>query len=288
MAKLHYVSDLSQVEVARRLGLSTATVSRMLQRARAEGIVRIEVRDLAAPEELAGDVAARLGLKKVLLVEATGAGAFASLGGPVGELLQEAGLGEGSVLAIGWGRAVKAVIEAGLPAIAGVVTVPAMGGMQQHQPHFQINEFVRLAALQFGGTPRFVHAPYLPSPASRKAYLADPVVADTVALWDRVDAAIVGIGLPHETAVLGSTGHPDPAGDVMRHYYDADGGLIEPEAAERMIAMSAKQFRRAPLVIGVATGAAKAKAIRGAAKAGLISALVTDTGTAEAILEVAA
>lgn len=288
MAKLHYVSDLSQVEVARRLGLSTATVSRMLQRARAEGIVRIEVRDLAAPEELAGDVAARLGLKKVALVEATGAGALASLGGPVGDMLQEAELGADSVLAVGWGRAVKAVIEAGLPEIPGVVTVPAMGGMQQHQPHFQINEFVRLAAVQLGGTPRFVHAPYLPSPASRTAYLSDPVVADNVALWDRVDAAIVGIGLPHETAVLGSTGHPDPAGDVMRHYYDADGRLIEPEAAERMIAMSVKQLRRAPLVIGVATGEAKAKAICGAAKARLISALVTDIGTAEAILEMAA
>jgi DNA-binding transcriptional regulator LsrR (DeoR family) len=74
----------------------------------------------------------------------------------------------------------------------------------------------------------------------------------------------------------------------MRHYYDVNGELIEPEAAEHMIAMSAKQLRRAPLVIGVATGEAKAKAIRGAAKAGLISALVTDIGTAEAMLEMAA
>lgn len=279
------MSDLSQVEVAKRLGLSTATVSRLLQRARAEGVVRIEVRDLAAPEELAKEVARKLSLKKVAIVEGTGAGALASLAGPVGGMLTDAGLGEGSVLAVGWGRAVRAVIEAGLPPLAGVVTVPAMGGMQQHQPHFQINEFVRLAALQLGGTPRFVHAPYLPSPAAREAYLSDPAVADGVALWDRADAAVVGIGLPHETAVLGSTRHPDVAGDVMRHYFDAEGFLVEPVAGEQMIAMSVEQFRRTPLVIGVAVGETKALAIRGAAKAKLISALVTDLRTAEMLLE---
>jgi DNA-binding transcriptional regulator LsrR (DeoR family) len=276
---------MSQVDVAKRLGLSAATVSRLLQRARAEGIVRIEVRDLVAPEELAKEVAEKLGLKRVAVVEASGAGALASLGGPVGDLLLGAGLARDSVLAIGWGRAVRAVIESGLPEIPGVLTVPAMGGMQQHQPHFQINEFVRLAALQLGGTPRFVHAPYLPSPASRQAYLSDPVVADNVALWDKVDAAIVGVGLAHETAESGPPLPPGAAGDVMRHYFDGDGELLDPDTGKSMIAMSVEQFRQTPLVIGVAVGEAKARAIGGAAKARLISALVTDAGTAEALLE---
>jgi DNA-binding transcriptional regulator LsrR (DeoR family) len=285
VAKMHYVDELSQVEVARRLDLSAATVSRLLQRARVEGIVRIEVRDLVASEDLAYNVEVKLGLRKVAVVEAAGAGALASLAAPVGAMLTEAGLERGSVLAIGWGRAVRAVIEAGLPEIPGVVTVPAMGGMQQHQPHFQINEFVRLAALQLNGTPQFVHAPYLPSPAARRAYLADPVIADNVALWERVDAAIVGIGLPHETAVLGAAGRPGAAGDVMRHYFTAAGALIDPRTGKQMIAMSVEQFRKTPLVIGVAVGEAKAAAIAGAARAGLISALVTDAATAQAMME---
>jgi DNA-binding transcriptional regulator LsrR (DeoR family) len=285
VAKLHYEGELSQVEVAKRLDLSAATISRLLQRARAEGIVRIEVRDIAAPEDLANEVAEKLSLRKVAIVEASGAGALASLGGPVGAMLQEAGLSDGSVLAIGWGRAVRAVLEAGLPEIPGVLTVPATGGMQQHQAHFQINEFARLAALQLGGSPRFVHAPCLPSRSSRRAYLADTVVADNVALWDRVDAAVVGIGLPHETAESGPAHHPDAVGDVMRHYFDAHGEILEPEVGKRMIAMSVNQLRHAGLVIGVAVGEAKARAIRGAAKARLISTLVTDAGTAEALLE---
>ena len=77
----------------------------------------------------------------------------------------------------------------GLPQIPGVLIVPATGGMQQHLPHFQVNEFVRLAAEQLGGTPHFIHAPYLPSAATRDAFLADPAIAESVALWDRIDVA---------------------------------------------------------------------------------------------------
>lgn len=71
----------------------------------------------------------------------------------------------------------------------------------------------------------------------------------------------------------------------MRHYFDAEGKILEPETGKRMIAMSVEQLRRARLVIGVAVGEAKVQAIRGAAKARLISALVTDARTAEALLE---
>ncbi len=249
--------------------------------------MRIEVRDLSAPDELADRVAASLSLKTVAVVEATGAGALASLAVPVGEMLRDAELGEGSVLAIGWGRAVRAVIEAGLPEAAGAITVSATGGMQQHQPHFQVNEFVRLAAVQLGGTPRFVYAPYLPAAAARKAFLSDPAIADSIALWDRVDVALVGIGMPGASATTEVTHHPEAVGDVMRHYFDAEGTLLDRGTENRMISMSVDQLRRTPLVIGVAVGEAKAAAIRGAAKAKLISALVTDVRTAEKLLETA-
>ncbi|WP_281039828.1 sugar-binding domain-containing protein, partial [Mesorhizobium sp. M4B.F.Ca.ET.172.01.1.1] len=54
-----------------------------------------------------------------------------------------------------------------------------------------------LAAEEFGGTPRFIHAPYLPSSELREVFLRDAAIRDAVALWERTDVAIVGIGLPH-------------------------------------------------------------------------------------------
>jgi len=288
---MHYESEMSQVDIAKRLGVSTATISRMLQRARREGIVRIEIPNLVAVDELGDALARALGLKAAAVVETPTAGALAALAGPVGDILGRAGLGPGSVLAIGWGRAILGILDAGLPQIPGVLVVPATGGMQKHLPHFQVNEFVRLAAEQAGGTPHFVHAPYLPSAATRDAFLADPAIAESVALWDRIDAAVVGIGLPHaKNSPEASAATPDEqalvlaVGDVIRHYVDAEGRLVDWDGEGRMIAASPEQLRRAPLVIGAAIGVDKADAILGAVRAGLVSALVTDVRTADALL----
>lgn len=291
VARMHYDSGMSQVDIAKRIGVSTATVSRLLQRARTEGIVRIEIADLVGAEELAAALTERLRLKAARVVEAPPAAALPSLAAPVGELLLGAGLVPGSVLAIGWGRAIRAVLDAGLPPVPGVLTVSATGGMQQHLPHFQVNEFVRLAAEQMEGTPHFLHAPYLPSAATRRAFLADPAISESVALWDRIDVALVGIGLPHaQNSPEASAATPDEqalvdaVGDVIRHYFDADGRPIAWDGEGRMIAASPAQLRRAALVIGIAVGPEKAAAILGAARAGFVSALVTDARTAEAVL----
>jgi DNA-binding transcriptional regulator LsrR (DeoR family) len=292
VAKLHYEADMSQVDIARRLGVSTATISRLLQRARAEGIVRIEVLDLATPEGITTQLVEALGLRDAAVIETPAAGALAALAAPLGALLKQAGLTAGSVVAIGWGRAIREVIQAGLPRIPGVLTVAATGGMQQQAAHFQINEFVRLAAEELGGTPHFIHAPYLPSSELREVFLGDAAIRDSVALWDRTDVAIVGIGLPHainppeaSAATLSEQALFHAAGDVIRHYFDAEGTLIPWEGEGRMIAMAPAQLRAVPLVIGVAASPEKAKAIIGAVRARLINALVTDTKTAQAILE---
>ena len=292
VAKLHYEAELSQVSIARQLGVSTATISRLLQRARAEGIVRIEVRDLIAPDTLSVRIAQKLKLRKVSVIEAPASGVAMALAAPLGAMLKAENLGSASVLAVGWGRAVRAVIESGLPPIPGVIVVPATGGMQQQATHFQVNEFVRTAAEQMGGTPHFIHAPYLPSADAHPSFLADPAIRNSVALWDRIDVAIVGVGLPYAlNAPEASVATPSEqllvtaVGDVIRHYFGTEGQPIPWEGEARMIAASPQQLRAARLCIGVAAGESKAVSIIGAARAGLITALVTDVRSAEAILE---
>ncbi len=292
VAKLHYESELSQVQIAKQLGLSTATISRLLQRARAEGIVRIEVRDIFAPDALGAQVAHGLGLSQVVVVDAPPTGVLPALAVPLSRMLLAADLRKGSVLMIGWGRTVSAVIDAGLPQLPGVEVVPSAGGMQQHAQHFQSNEFTRRAAEATGGVPHFIHAPYLPDAEALDFFLADSSVQESVALWDRLDAAIVGIGQPYglERPMTGAPTHLDPdladaAGDVVRHYFGRDGRILDWRGEGQMIAVSCAQLRTCKLVVGIAVGEAKVPSIIGAARARLITALVTDTRTAEVLLD---
>ncbi len=307
VAKLHYVSNMSQVRIAKQLGLSTATISRLLQKARAEGIVRIEVREIFDPGEVGARLAEGLGLDEVVAADAPAAGALPALAPHLARMLsgsgpghgpssgpsfgRSSGPGHGPVLMLGWGRTVRAVIEAGLPAMPGVTVVPSTGGMQNLANHFHSNELARRAAEVTGGVPQLIHAPYLPAPELFRSFLEERSVRDAMALWNRIDMAVVGIGVPYDPANPNiESAARDPvlegaAGDIVRHYFDDQGRVLDWRGEGRMIAVSAAQLRAAPVSIGLAAGTDKLRSIAGAARSGMINRLITDLATGEALLD---
>ena len=288
-ARMHYVDGLPQVEVARRMEVSTATVSRLLSLARSEGIVRIEVVDLEEIDDLGDRLVSGLGLVAARVVESSRATA---LGAHVGGLVKEAAR-PGAVVAIGWGRAVQSVLSAGLPRCPDVVVVPATGGMSETEAHFQINEFARRAASQMGGEGRLLYAPSMASPELSSVLERDPGIAATMGLWDRVDVAILGIGRFAAGEVGADPGFaPDDAGrvtgDVIRHYFDAGGAEVPWPDEGNLVAIRRDQLSRVPLSIGIAMGGDKVGAILGAVRSGMVNALVTDARTAARLLDLAA
>src|SRR5450759_5008779 len=70
---LYYVDEMTQTEIAQRLGLSTAKVNRMLQQAREQGYVNITIR---TPFQHLFDLEARLkavfGLQEAMVIPAVG------------------------------------------------------------------------------------------------------------------------------------------------------------------------------------------------------------------------
>ncbi|WP_246226383.1 sugar-binding transcriptional regulator [Chelativorans xinjiangense] len=286
-ARLHYLEGASQLEVSRRMQVSTATVSRLLAQAREDGIVRIHVADLDEADEIGDQLCAALKLRAVRVVESDKVAALAS---SVGALLTDAELPAGSVVAIGWGRTVQSVIAAGLPRIPDVIVVPAMGGIHETASHFQINEFVRTAAERMQGDAYFLHAPSLASAELRSVLKKDPDTARVLKYWSSVDAAILGIGdFQRATSNRDVAFESDDAhrvvGDVVRHYFDENGQEIRWPGQDNLMAISRDQLRRIPLSIGVAIGKEKVRAILGAARSGMINALVTDTRVARLMLD---
>lgn len=284
-ARLHYLEGASQLEVSRRMQVSTATVSRLLAHAREQGIVRIHVADLDEADEIGDELCSALKLRAVRVLES---GKGAALSSQVNALLIEAGLPAGSVIAIGWGRTVQSIIASGLPRIPGSIVVPTTGGMHETASHFQINEFVRTAAEQMQGEACFLHAPSLASEELRSVLSTDPETARILECWSRTDAAIVGIGdFQRATTNRGIKfeNHEHVVGDVSRHYFDEEGREIRWPGQDNLMAIGREELRRTPLSIGVAVGSEKVRAIVGAARSGMINALVTDALAARLVLE---
>lgn len=293
VARLYYLEDATQADIAARLGVSRPTVSRLLSEARRAGIARIEVVDPAtdAVDELARDVELALRLDRVHLAGASAGPVGETLAPGLSRALQQAGLRAGDVLLVSSGRTVYEASNASLPTIPGLVLVPTIGGQDEPEVWYAPNEITRRMAERLGGTPTPLHAPALPSPGLHDALLDDPGFRRVTELWSTARCAVLGIGAP--PAVRASLPRFVPrdapslrraTGDVCSRFYDDDGEPVPWPGSTRLVATPLDLLRRTPTSIGVAAGAPKVPAIRAAAKAGYITQLVTDTATATALV----
>jgi len=69
--------------------------------------------------------------------------------------------------------------------------------------------------------------------------------------------------------------------------FDSDGRFVCAELRDRTIAFDARELDRVPVRIGVAGGPAKVRPILGALRGAMLTVLVTDEPTAEAVLAAA-
>lgn len=294
-ARMYYLEDATQVEIASRLGVSRPTVSRLVAEARKAGLVRIEVVDPFQDETvaLAERLQVVLGLRAVHLAPVTHATTLgADLAAPIAAAVEGMGLVPGDALLMSSGRTVHDVARAGMPRLPGVQIVPTVGGQTDPMPWFQTNEITRTAAEHSGAIPAFLFAQALPSAAMRSTLDEDPAFQHVVGLWGRAKGAILGIGAPTPTRDGLARGIPfedavfdRAAGDVCLNFYAADGTAIEFPGSDRMVRTSREVLAAVPHAVGVAVGAAKVPSIIGAVRGHLVSELVSDAATARALLD---
>ena len=292
-SRLYYELGETQQEIAELLGVTRPQVSRLLKRARAEGVVEIRIIDEPSEASPAADVLReRFGLAAVHLAP--------SLAGPedltrrlVGNLAADvfrSVLRPGSVVGIGDGAGVTAVADALEDGTlhASVTVVPLCGGFWtlglEREPYRRIGDAL-------GATVHGLMAPGLvDDAATRSALMAHAGVQAIAELWSRLDVALFGIGGPAWSAArVGDTIETElersgAVGEVLVAPFDLDGHFVCPALAERVIAYDAGRLGGVPAAIGVAAGPGKVRPILGALRAGVVRILVTDVATAEAVV----
>ncbi len=300
-SRLYYELGETQSAIAELLGVTRPQVSRLLKRARAEGIVEIRIVDSTHGDSPAGDVLRqRYGLDAVHLAP--------TIVGPedltrrmVGRLAAQvlhASVRAGLVVGIGDGASVSATTDALCDTLGGgpdeaatpiaATVVPLCGGFWSTGPE---REPYRRVAQALGAQAHGLMAPGLvDDAATRTALLAHAGVRSVLELWDRLDVALFGIGGPGwNTTTVG----PDIAreldasgavGEVLVAPFDLEGRFVCPALRERVIAFEAPRLGGVPAAIGVAAGASKVRPILGAIRAGVVRTLVTDVATAEAVV----
>jgi DNA-binding transcriptional regulator LsrR (DeoR family) len=292
-SRLYYELGETQNAVAERLGVTRPQVSRLLKRARAEGVVEIRIIDRTSDESPAADALRRsYGLDAIHLAPTVrGPEDLARrMVGRLGAEILRAQIRDGAIVGIGDGAGVSAVADAledgATPAAATVV--PLAGGYWTPGPD---REPFRRIAEAFEAQPHGLMAPgLLDDAATKRALESHAGVRAVLDLWARLDLALVGIGgRSWGAATVGEAtasrlDAAEAVGEILIAPFDLDGAFVAPDLRERVLAFDARALGRVPVTIGVAAGPSKVRPILGALRAGVIRTLVTDVATAEAVV----
>ena len=299
VARLYYLEELTLKEIAERLSVSTATVSRSLSRARDRGIVQISIAEGEADNsDLEVAVAGRFSLAECLLSASAESRqvTYSDLAEPVEELLSRA-LPPSGLLGVSWGSTLKTVAHHIEGARArGVDVVPIIGAMGMIETGIYPNGIAQAFARALGGDSYLVNAPaLLDSVETAEGVRRDSTFAPVGKLWERLDVVLVGAGGLSSTTSLGTSGvftteeirQMEAAGAVCAMnflFLDAEGRVLDHPVARRIINLPVEQLKRVPHVVVVASGPEKIEPIRVALRSGLVTTLISDVETARGLM----
>ena len=304
VARLYYDIGLKQPEIASRLRLSQPKVSRLLKGAQDEGIVRISVRAASGTNpELEEALEQRFGLAEAEIVDISRDDDFAAVRelGAAAAFNVETTVRSGDLIGVSsWSATLLAMVDAMHPVsgVKDVRVIQILGGGGDPAAEGHATHLVRRLTDLLHGEGTFLPAPSsVGSAEARDVLVQDPYVARALNLWYDLDVAYIGIGGQETSGLLASSGNvfsPDElrtvreagaVGDIGLRYLRADGSPVDTPLDDRVIGIELEQLKRAPRSIAVAGGPAKTEAIHAALVGGWINCLITDTHTAERLLQ---
>jgi len=309
--ELYYRQGRSQKDIAQTLGVSAATVSRLLKRAFDDGLVRVEL-DLPRTQELEAALIERFGLREAVVVAAGGRGDVREELGVAAAAAFEKVAANGMRVGVSCGMTLYHTVHAlrerrfrdlALYPLSGESTLKLVDispntlvGMMaaKYRPHvtayaLPVQHLISLRAID----------------RERRRLLRDPEVRAIYDAVQSVDVALVGVGqiaeaTPGFCSLAESYGVSvkrlrefGVVGEINYQPFDADGRVVdEPELRalmRRILSVEGGRLqelsrREDRWVVAVAGGKAKIDAIRGALRGRFMNVLVTDEDVALAVL----
>ena len=303
-AHLYYIQDLTMDAIARELGTSRSSVSRLLSHARESGLVEITIHSpLDSPSQLEQDL---LGLHAVTAhvvpmpdhvtdvdrLERVALSAARILGRFVDS---------NQVIGIAWGSTMGAVSRHLVPKPTHNTEIVQLNGAGNVRTTGIVyaSEILRRFGDAFGAhVQQFPVPAFFDDPATKEAFWRERSTRRLLAMQARMDVAVFGLGSPFaevpshvyqggylERADYSSLSRDGVVGDVATVFYRADGSTDGIALNARATGPDFRILRRAPRRVCVVSGPAKLASLRGALAADLITDLIVDETTARELVE---
>lgn len=301
VSRLYHVHGLRQRDIGERLGLSQARVSRLLQQAATDGLVRTVV---AVPEGLRPDleeaVEQRYGVHEVHLVDCETPDEDLSvvLGRAAAAYLAEVPPTGLTIGFTSWSGTLQEMAHALSPTgrTLAVRVVEMLGDLGSPTLQHAADRATQAMARALGAEPVFLRTPgVVATPSLREAASRDPHVQRALGLLDSLDVAFVGVGpaavhsrlqagdryfTPEQLELARRAG---AVGQLNQRLIDAQGRPLATPLDDLVVGSTLEQVRAAKRRVVVAGGDEKAVSIAAALQGGWVDVLITDVRTAQTL-----
>ena len=287
----YYFEGKTQQQIADAMGIHRMRVVKLLDSARQNGIIRFQLRkDNEDRMMLEQELLSRFHLEDVFLGPAEDSSELNQVGiAEAASMYIRDRVGKDSFINIGYGNTPSRILNNLATMVdAPINCISLTGGVSYYLP--DVRSHVFNARLHLIPSPLFTSSPEMARAMREEAH-----VQEITRLISLAEMSVVGIGAMDEQATIFRSGVLSPSdltylkmrgavGDLLSHFYDAQGRLVESPLEDRLVSTDLDTLKQLKHVIGVAAGEKKVQAIHAALLTGTLDVLITDIATAEKVL----
>lgn len=288
----YYEENMTQQQIAEKLGMNRMKVIKLLESARQAGIIQFHFRSdsarrLAREQQLMN----RYHLKDCFIVPPPDSveGVNENVARAASLYIASRITGE-TFINIGYGDTAGRVLNyLAISAEHTLSCVSLTGGVSHYLPNARSNIFNSRLYL--------IPAPLLlSSDEVAGAMEAEKAIKDIKALIPLSSMSVIGIGAMNQDATVLKSGvltandflllkRNGAVGDILSHFINEEGRPVSSDLEARTISTSLDTIKNLPNVIGVAAGQSKVEAIKAVLRGEYLDVLITDESTADALTE---
>ena len=298
--KEHYILDMSQKEIARLEKLSTATISRLIKDAKAQGYVKIELNlpDNSVPE-LEKKIRDKygVGFVSVTRVQVENEDMIIhDVAQPFSDYLFSI-MRDGDVIGLSWGRTLcKMALDLHVKEPRDVTFVSLSGGVTINVTETGVEQTVRRFAEAFDAQGYAFPLPaYLSNELMKEAVLSDEQFSELFEMIRKAQIAVFSVGPLNTNSLLYESGYFSYdemaelvqrgfVGDICGRLIRSDGEYEKDGDYTHSVGITLEALKEKKHKMCVVTKPDKASVLDSALRGGFIDELFVDERTAERLL----
>jgi len=301
VARMYYYHGISQKEIAKQLGVSIPTVSRILKETLKNGIVQIKIENKQGYcKKLEKALKKKYSLIDAVVIR-TGnildnRYLKSSLGKEGANLFKKVAKA-GALIGLGPGETIMEMVLSFSTAdvVPGITIVPLMGGWGLYQLEWETNRLVSIIGTTLGCRYYFLNSPALvSSPKVKDIILNEYLIHRVAELWEHLDVAIFSIGPEIEDGILPSLMTPveiktavsrGAVSDILGILIDEEGKPLDIEFNRKIVSIPIEILKKVPIRLGIGGGSRKIRGLMASLRSGIVNMIVTDEKSAEVLLD---